>query len=174
MFLNNLMEEGLINCAIESRKKNEVIEEMADMFVNAGVVTDKDDFCGAIKRREEIESTAIGGGIAIPHGRAESVKILKVAFGRAEKGVNFEAIDKNPVNLIFMIAAPIDARKEYLQAVAKIARLLKSRFMKEALLKADKPGDVMKVIRDFDAMLIEEVKVETREGRVIHSEKLVD
>lgn len=169
MFLSSLMEESLISCDLVARSKDEVIEEMAELFISSAVVTDREDFCNAIKRREEIESTAIGGGVAIPHGRADSVCKLKVAFGRSKKGVKFDAIDKRPVNIIFMIAAPLDARKQYLQAVTKIARLLKSRVMREALLAANIPVDVMKVIGDFDNMLIEEIKVETKEGRVIHT-----
>ena len=171
MFLGSLMEERLINCELVAKTKDGIIEEMANLFIPSGIVTDKEDFCSAIKRREEIESTAIGGGVAIPHGRSDSVTRLKVAFGRSKRGVNFNAMDRKPVNIIFMIAAPLNARKEYLQAVAKIARLLKSRVMREALLSAETPGNIMKVISDFDNMLIEEIKVETKEGRVIHGEK---
>ncbi|MEA3432458.1 MAG: PTS sugar transporter subunit IIA [candidate division WOR-3 bacterium] len=170
MFLSELMDKRLINCGITAKDKKGVIEEMADMFVEAGVVTDKSDFCDSILKREEIESTAIGDGIAIPHGRSDAVKHLKLAFGRSQKGVNFEASDKKLVNIIFMIAAPSDARKEYLQAVAKIARLLKSRIMREALLLSETPKDVMKIIKDFDNMLVEEIKVVTKEGRVIHKD----
>lgn len=166
--MNEVMDEKLINCDIAARDKKGLIEEMTDMFVEAGVVTNRKDFRDSIIKREEIESTAIGGGAAIPHGRSNAVKSLRVAFGRSKKGVNFDAMDKKPVNIIFMIAAPQDARKEYLQAVAKIARLLKSRVMKEALLLSETPKDVMKIIYDFDNVLIEEIKVVTKEGRVIH------
>lgn len=170
MFLSKLMDERLINCGITAKDKKEVIDEMADMFVEARVVTNKSDFCDSILKREEIESTAIGDGVAIPHGRSDAVRFLRVAFGRSRKGINFEAIDKKSVNIIFMIAAPSDTRKEYLQAVAKIARLLKSRIMREALLLSETPKDVMKIIKDFDNMLIEEIQVVTKEGRVIHGD----
>jgi fructose-specific phosphotransferase system IIA component len=170
MVLSELMNERLIDCKITARNKKGVIEEMADMFVETGIVTNKSAFCDSILKREEMESTAIGGGVAIPHGRSNAVRSLGVAFGRSKKGVNFEATDKKPVNIIFMIAAPPDARKEYLQAVAKIARLLKSRIMKEALLLSETPKDVMKIVKDFDHMLIEEIKVVTKEGRVIHKD----
>ncbi|MCK4328839.1 PTS sugar transporter subunit IIA [candidate division WOR-3 bacterium] len=168
MLLGELINENLINYDIKSNDKQAVIKEIADMFLKGGYVSDSDVFCKSIMNREEIESTAIGDGIAIPHGRSNTVKSLKVAFGKSSNGVNFNAADKKPVYIIFMIAAPIDARKEYLQAVAKIARLLKSRVMKEALLASETTKNVMKIIKDFDKMLIEDIRVETKEGRVIH------
>lgn len=170
MLLSELMDEELINCDLTKVDKKDVIAEIAGMLQKEKYVTNKDKFCQSIIKREEIESTAIGDGIAIPHGRSDSVTSLKVAFGKSSKGVSFDAMDKKPVNLIFMIAAPIGARKEYLQAVAKIARLLKSRVMKEALLSCETPKDVMKIIKDFDNMLIEDIRVVTKEGRVIHGE----
>ena len=168
MFLSKLMDEKFIKCDLIARDKRGVIEEMADVFIETGIIANKSDFCDSILKREEIESTAIGDGVAIPHGRSDAVRFLRVAFGRSRKGINFEAIDKKSVNIIFMIAAPSDARKEYLQAVAKIARLLKSRIMREALLLSETPKDVMKIIKDFDNMLMEEIQVVTKEGRVIH------
>jgi len=96
---------------------------------------------------------------------------MVLTAGIENKNKQHEIIsDKKPVNIIFMIAAPSDARKEYLQAVAKIARLLKSRIMREALLLSETPKDVMKIIKDFDNMLVEEIKVVTKEGRVIHKD----
>lgn len=170
MHLSELMDEDLINCGITKKDKRGVIEEMAEMFQKKDYIKDIDEFCQSIIKREDVESTAIGDGIAIPHGRSEVVTSLKVGFGKSTKGVNFDAIDRKPVYIIFMIAAPTSARKEYLQAVAKIARLLKSRVMKEALLSCEASNDVMKIIKDFDNMLIEDIRVETKEGRVIHRE----
>ena len=168
MLLGQLMKEDLITCNLVSKDKIQVIEEMAELFIKTAVVKDKNDFCATIKKREDLESTAIGDGIAIPHGRSDAVNSLKVALGRSKDGVEFASLDKKPVHLIFMIAAPVEARKEYLQAVAKIARLLKSNIMKQALFEAETPKDVMKLIADFDNMVLEEIEVKTKEGRVIY------
>ncbi|MCK4352394.1 PTS sugar transporter subunit IIA [candidate division WOR-3 bacterium] len=168
MLLQELIDEKLINCNLVSKDKFAVIEGLVELFVNKGIVTDKDKFLQVIKKREEIESTAIGSGIAIPHGRSDTAKELKVAFGKSEEGVDFKALDKKSVHLIFMIAAPIEARKEYLQAVAKVARFLKSKVLKEALLKAKSSEDVMRLVMDFDGVVPEKIEVETKEGRVIY------
>lgn len=170
MLLGEHINEDLILCDIHSRKKKDVIEEMIELFVKADVVKNKEDFSDAIKKREELESTGIGRGVAIPHGRSSSVRELKVAFGRSKEGINFRALDGKPVHLVFMIAAPEEAKKEYLQIVAKIARLSKSKIMREALQKKENPKDVMELIRDFDKMVIEDISVKTKDGRVLYRE----
>jgi fructose-specific phosphotransferase system IIA component len=169
MLLQELIDEDLIICSLGSRDKRAVIEEMVDLFVKKGVIDDRADFLDAILKREEIESTAIGGGIAIPHGRSNSVKQLKVAFARSKDGVQFNALDKRPVYLIFMVAAPLEARKEYLQAVAKVARFLKSEVMKKGIIEAETEKKIMDIVRDFDGVVPEKIKVETKEGRVVYT-----
>jgi mannitol/fructose-specific phosphotransferase system IIA component (Ntr-type) len=72
------------------------------------------------------------------------------------------------VYLLFMIVSPKDAQAGYLQAVAKIARLLKNNTLKARLLDAETPEDAMRVIRDFDARVAPDIEVQTKEGRVIH------
>jgi len=168
MLLGKHMSDDLILSQIISTKKAAVIEELVDLFCKAGVVDDKGKFLATIQKREQLESTAIGQGVAIPHGRSESVKELKVVFARSKDGVDFKALDKKPVHLIFMIAAPDTVRKEYLQIVAKIARLSKSKVMREALLSVETAQDVMELIRDFDNMLIEEISIKTKQGRVLY------
>ena len=168
MLLSELISRDLILTDLAAEGKGDVIREMVALFPKAGIVGDKESLLDAIEKREEIESTAIGEGIAIPHGRSESVKRLAVAFGRSKVGVDLDALDGKPVHLVFMIGAPAAARGEYLQAVAKIARLLKNKELKGRLLSAEDVDDVTRVIEDFDRRSAPRVKVETKEGRVIH------
>jgi len=168
MLLSELISKDLIITDLAAAEKDKVIREMVALFPKAGIVEDEGAFLDAIEKREEIESTAIGEGIAIPHGRSERVKRLAVAFARSKAGVDFDALDGKPVYLVFMIGAPATARGEYLQAVAKIARLLKNKELKEHLLSAESVDDVMSLVEDFDRRSAPRVKVKTKEGRVIH------
>lgn len=170
MLLGKYMSVDLILCDLRSEEKRDVIEEMIGLFAKAGVIRDKEIFRDTIQKREKLESTAIGHGVAIPHGRSHSVTELKIAFARSKNGVNFKALDKKAVYIIFMIAAPEEVRKEYLQIVAKIARLSKSKIMREALQKVETPKEVMELIYDFDNMLVEELEVKLKDGRIIHKE----
>jgi len=171
MMLSELMNEKLVLLELKANKKSEIIREMVESLSEAGVLENKKEFLSSILQREEIESTAVGGGIAIPHGRSSSVKRLSVAFARAKTGVDFQSLDQKPVHYIFMIAAPQDARKEYLQAVAKVARLLKSDLIKRRLLEVRTQAELMAVIKDFDLLVPERIEVKTKEGRVIYKEK---
>jgi PTS system fructose-specific IIC component len=170
MLLGKYMSDGLILCDFHAKDKADVIEKLVELFAQAGVVEDKENFRDTIRKREELESTAIGKGVAIPHGRSGAIQELKVAFARSKEGVDFKALDKQPVSLIFMIAAPENAQKEYLQLIAKIARLSKSRIMREALQNVTSPREVMELIQDFDNMLLENIEVKTKQGRVLYRE----
>ncbi len=166
--LRELITEDLIIPQLARREKEGVIKELCALFSRAGVVEEVEKFEEAIRSREGIESTAIGQGVAIPHGRSETVKRLAVAFGGSKEGVEFASLDGKPVHLIFMIAAPLDVKKEYLQTVARIVRLLKIKDLKEKLLKSRSVGDVLEVLQEFDSRYPAEVEVRTKEGRVIH------
>ena len=166
--LSDLIEEKLIIPELSAEKKKDVLKQICNLFTQAGIVEDLGQFIKVIEAREAIESTAIGEGIAIPHGRSATVKRLAVAFAKSSKGVDFEALDGKPVHLIFMIAAPEEARREYLQAVAKIARLLKIKDLRQKLLQATDKGQVMKVIEEFDSKFPARLEVKTQQGRVIY------
>jgi len=166
--LQELITADLIIPQLANREKEGVISEFSRLFGRAGVVEDVEKFEETIKVREGIESTAIGEGVAIPHGRSETVKRLAVGFGGSKEGVEFNSLDGKPVHIIFMIAAPLAAKKEYLQTVARIARLLKIKVLKQGLLQAQSVEDVLKVVEEFDSRYPSEVEVKTKEGRVIH------
>lgn len=171
MLLQELIDEDLIHPELLAEEKNGVIEELAELFVKKGVVKNKDEFIADIKKREDLESTGIGDRVAIPHARSASVSELRVVFGRSTQGIDFKALDRKPVNLIFMIAAPLEVRKEYLQAVAKVARFLKSETLKGAMIRAKSRKAMMDIVIDFDGVLPESLKVETKEGRVIYKKE---
>ena len=168
MLLQELIDENLIIPELLAEEKNGIIKEFAELFVKEGIVKNKDEFIADIEKREDIESTGIGDGVAIPHARSKSARELKVALGRSTSGIDFKALDMHPVHLVFMVAAPLEARKEYLQTVAKVARFLKSETLKGALLRAKSRKVMMDIVRDFDGVLPESLKVETKEGRVIY------
>lgn len=171
MMLSDLMGEGLVLLDLKGKNKREMLEEMVECLWKAGVLEDKKGFFSSIFEREELESTAVGGGVAIPHGRSSGVKKLSVAFARSKQGLDFQSLDNKPVHYIFMIAAPQDVRKEYLQAIAKVARLLKSELMREKLLDVETKTETMDAIRDFDRIVPEKIEVKTKEGRVIYKNK---
>lgn len=171
MMLSELMNEKLVLLDLKGKKKSEILEEMVECLWTVGGLERKEEFFSSILQREELESTAVGGGVAIPHGRSPSVKRLSVVFARDKKGIDFQSLDNKPVHYIFMIAAPQDVRKEYLQAVAKVARLLRSELMRKRLMEVRTEKEIMNTIKDFDLLVPEKIEVKTKEGRVIYKNK---
>jgi PTS system fructose-specific IIC component len=150
MKLSSFLREELIQLELTSKTKNDVIQEMISLISNAGEITNKDEFKKTILEREQLETTGIGDGIAIPHGRTDAVKQLVIAFGRSKEGIDFQSLDGNPAFLYFMIASPQNASGVYLRVLAKISRLLKSYDFRTALRNAETPAQVIDIFKEAE------------------------
>ncbi|RKZ23164.1 PTS fructose transporter subunit IIA [bacterium] len=169
MLLSNLINERRVIPEVKGKTKEEVLSELVHVLKEDGVVKDEGEFLKKIKERESIESTAIGDGIAIPHARSETVEKIAIALGRSTPGIEeCDSMDGKPVHLVIMIAAPKGIKKEYLQTIAKVARLLRSRHYRNMIMQAKSEKEIIRAIVAFDEKYPEEVRVKTRNGRVIH------
>lgn len=166
--LIEVMEEGLIIPELKSKSKDEVIKEIASKFREAGVIKDENIFIETLKEREALESTAIGNYIAIPHARSDAVERFAVALGKSTEGVDFESLDGKPVHLIFMIACPSGITKEYLQILARIARLCKNEKIRGELLKTKDVDEILCFIKGFDIGSGKPEPVKLKDGRTIY------
>jgi mannitol/fructose-specific phosphotransferase system IIA component (Ntr-type) len=102
-----------------------------------------------LKRREELGSTGIGRGIAIPHSRSLVVNKLRVAFGRKAVGVDYKSIDNQPAKFFFLIVAPpLEVSNQYLPVLGKIAQLAKEEDVPRRLLEISEPDEFLKLIEE--------------------------
>jgi len=147
MKLSNLMREDLICLNLRVDNKKDGINKIVDLLAKAKGVTDRDKFLRSIMEREKLASTGVGEGVAIPHARTEATQEVVIAFARSEEGIDFDSLDKEPVHLIFMIAAPEKPAESYLKALARISRLLGKKLFKDSLREAKSPQEVMEVIK---------------------------
>jgi len=171
VFLEDVLSKKTVVVELKGHDKNAIMAELTDCLADEKVLSDKDAFLKAIKEREVLESTAIGGGIAIPHAKHESVKRIFCAMGIIKDGVEFNALDGKPVTAVLMVASHPDLNREYIQVVARAARLLKSEVMMQKIYAASSSPEIMKVIADFDRILHKaSVDVSIKEGRVIHKD----
>jgi fructose-specific phosphotransferase system IIA component len=150
MKLSSFLREDLIQLELQSKTKNDVIQECIDLISKAGEITNKEEFKKTILEREQLETTGIGDGIAIPHGRTDAVKQLVIAFGKSKDGIDFQSLDGNPAYLYFMIASPQNASGVYLRVLAKISRLLKSYDFRTALRNAETPAQVIEIFQEAE------------------------
>src|SRR6185503_13081047 len=103
------------------------------------------------EERELLASTAIGDGIAIPHGKLDSVSQLVGTLGRSVSGLEFDSIDGKPTHLVFMLVAPASSTGIHLKALARLSRLFRDALFRQRLLEAPSGEAMYKVIADEDA-----------------------
>ena len=121
---------------LESRDKGSAIGELAAIISRASEVSDPAHLLDAIMERENIMSTGIGLGIAIPHAKIPSVEDFVVAFGKSPEGIEFNSLDGKPVQFMVMIAGPDNQQERYLQLLARITLKLKDSGVRRKLTEA--------------------------------------
>lgn len=132
-----------LNAAPES--KIAAITQLVELQVKGGAITDPDAYRAAILAREEKGSTAVGEGIAIPHAKSDAVKSPSLAAMTVPQGVDYESLDGEPSNLLFMIAAPPDG-EVHLEVLSRLMTLLMDDDFREKLMKAQDTAEFLRVI----------------------------
>lgn len=146
MKLSRMMKAELVKLKLEAKDKRELIEEMVELISKDKRIKDKEEVLRAMLNRELLKTTGIGNGIAIPHARTDGVKDIVIAFARSKEGIDFEAVDKRPVNLFFMVAGPEKKNDEYLKVMSALARLLSKEGNRKELMDAPTPMDLIRSI----------------------------
>ena len=144
------LDTSSINLDVKSSSKPDVIAELCELLQSNGKINDLTKVIAALMEREKLGSTGIGQGVAIPHGKSEATPTLVGALGISRKGVQFDSLDGEPVHVIFMLVAPDDGSGQHLKALARVSRLLKDKFFRQAIKEAKLPSDIEKIIREED------------------------
>ena len=151
MKIIDFLNEKAIISSIKANNKEGVIRELVDVLAKAEGIRNREDLVKTLLNRETLGSTGIGQGVGIPHGKTNAVKKLVAAFGICPQGVNFEALDGEPVYILFLLVAPEDSAGPHLKALARISRLLKDKFFRESLKSLTDEKAILKLIREEDA-----------------------
>jgi nitrogen PTS system EIIA component len=145
--------EDQVADALHGHTKAEVVRELAEHFVRQHDQVTVDRLVEVLWERERLGSTAIGDGIAIPHGKLHGVPSVVATFGRHSEGVDFDSLDGGPTRLFFLLVAPEDSVGTHLKALARVSRLLKEPAFRERLLKASNRAELFRLIREEDEKL---------------------
>ena len=137
--------------ALRASSKRDVLDEMAGVLTTVYPEIDRQRLSHILEEREKLGSTAIGGGIAIPHGKLPGLDHVLAVFGRSPAGVDFESVDGAPTKLFFLLVAPEDSSGMHLKALARISRLLKEGSVRERLLRCSDRAGLLRIIREEDA-----------------------
>jgi mannitol/fructose-specific phosphotransferase system IIA component (Ntr-type) len=147
MELREFFSEDAVKLNLEGTTKDDVLKELIGLLK----LDDKSEgmLFMMLPRRENLGSTGIGRGIAIPHCRSLVVTKLRVAFGRKPDGVDFKAIDEKPVHFFFLIVAPpLEVSNQYLPVLGKIAQFSKEPDVPGRLLALNEPREFMELLRE--------------------------
>jgi fructose-specific phosphotransferase system IIA component len=126
MCLRKLVDADAVKIDLESADKEECFEELVDVLVRAGRITDRASALQAIQAREAQGTTGIGNGVAIPHGKHASISQLTISCGISREGIEFDAVDQKLVHFVVLLLANSNQPGPHLRALAEIAELLKT------------------------------------------------
>ena len=141
-----------VSADLKGTNKQEIIDEMVKLLINSGAIDKKNKakLMEVLLAREALGSTAIGQGIAIPHGKSDSVNKLIAALGISKKGIDFDSLDGEPAYIFFLLIAPIDSAGPHLKALARISRLLKDKYFRENLKFVKDDKTILELIAQED------------------------
>lgn len=148
MTLADILQKEQIIPDLAATNRWEAIDELIDHLVKTGKVRaeDREAIAGVVKKRETSMSTGIGFGVGIPHGSTDLIYEVVGAFGRSKKGVNFDALDNQPVNLVMLFLVPQGQFQKHLHTLANIAKLLHNKEFRLALEEAPNSEAMMQII----------------------------
>ncbi len=146
MRITELLQEETIDLGVKVNSKEEAIDHLIDLMVKGGNISDREEYKKGILDREATGTTGIGGGIAIPHSKNAAVMKAGLASMTVPDGVDYEAMDGEPSDVFFMIAAPAEGSDLHLQALARLSTILMDSEFKSNLLKAKSKEEYLRLI----------------------------
>ena len=148
MILTQILQPDCIKVPVENRDKEAVITELVDLLDANGLLLDRDTALEAVITRERIQSTGTGAGIAIPHGKCNTVKELVMAIGIAHEPIDFNSIDGKPVTILILLVSPADQTGPHIQALATISRLMLNEEFRQQLEKVTCSDEVYELLNN--------------------------
>jgi len=148
MNLRTILSKETINLSLKGSNKEEIINELLDILVAAQKIDNRDAAYNAIMDREQKMSTGMKHGIAIPHGKSNTIKDLVACIGVSDKPIEFDSLDHGPSRIFIMTLSPVEKTGPHLQFLAEISLLFKSAEKRQEILNAQTPEAVLKVLSE--------------------------
>ncbi len=149
MRISQLLNKDSIIANLTANNKQGVIKELAAAISETTNASDQ-QIATVLMEREELGSTGIGGGIAIPHGKLNLVENIIIGFGLSKIGIEYDSLDNKPVHIFFLLLTPDNSTGGHLKVLAQISKLLKMDEFKNRLVESSSADEIFAVINDFD------------------------
>ena len=148
--MTDLLTPERIKIPLRARSKDELLRELVEVITSQDRVDDPEDVLRAVREREAVLSTGIGHGVAVPHGKSSAVPDLRMAVGLAAEPIDFDALDGQPVRLVFMLVGPESAAGAHIKALSRISRLVRSDAVRERLTSARNADEFYQALREAE------------------------
>ena len=153
MSISNILKNNRILTDLNSSSKEGIINEMIDILKDDERIIDLEKVREVVLEREKIMSTGIGNGFAIPHGKTNAVKGIVAVFGKLKNPIDFESIDGNPVNLIFLMVGREDAVSDHIKMLSRISRIMNKDEVHNKLRNAETTDEIFNIFQEEESNL---------------------
>ena len=150
MKLTDILDESSIVANLQANDKAEALEILVEAMTMNTEAVNKEEILNVLLEREELGSTGIGDGIAIPHGKSSEITQIISGFGLSKQGIPFDSLDGNPAHLFFLLVAPENSVGTHLKMLARISRMLKNVEFRKTLLEANSQQEIYQIISEED------------------------
>lgn len=151
MLLQDILHPDCVRVPLAATDKRSAINELVDALAAAGRITDAGVLKDAVWAREQTRTTGIGNGLAIPHGKCPGIPGLVMAIGKPTLPMEFQAIDRQPVRLIILLASPPDRGSDHILVLAKVSRMFMNNDLRNQIYAASTPDELFQIIKSSDA-----------------------
>ena len=147
MKLSDLLHKDFIIADLKGTAKEDVINELVDLFKDDSRVIDLKKVREAVLEREKIMSTGVGKGFAIPHGKTNAVKEILAAFGKTDSSIDYQALDNQPVNLVFLLVGKDNMVSTHIKLLSRISRMMTKEEFRDKLRLAKSGDEILEIFR---------------------------
>lgn len=151
MKIMDILARDAVILDVQASAKDDVLRELSAALARAEPELEPERLHQVLREREELQSTGIGDGVAIPHGKMPGLQRLVASFARSRNGVDFESIDGQKTQLFFLLVVPEHSGGQHLKALARISRFFRDAAFRKALVEAETREEVFRAIEEEDA-----------------------
>lgn len=148
MKISEILSEKVISTDLECKDKDDAINKIIDLASKSGLMTDIESVRKCVFERENLVSTGVGKGFAIPHGKTEMIKDIVAAFAILKHPIDFDSIDLEPVKFIFLIIGKESLLNAHIKLLSRISRLMNKDEFRDKLSEAESPEAVLQLFRE--------------------------
>jgi mannitol/fructose-specific phosphotransferase system IIA component (Ntr-type) len=150
VLLSELLSSSLVKVPLDATTKDEILAELVEVLARERCIRDSGEVLRVIREREAVLSTGIGNGVAIPHGKSMAAPQLSIAAGVAREPVEYDALDGEPVRLVFLLVGPEAAAGAHIKALSRISRLVRQPELRARLLESPDSDSFLRAVREAE------------------------